>query len=83
MAARYLTEGEAAALYLQRATELEATGHFKDAEALYVEAKEYDLAITMYKKARAFDNMIRLVAKYRRVGFFSCCVPYSSIAHFS
>lgn len=39
----------------------------KDAERLYVDANEPDLAINMYKKAHMFDQMIRLVAKHRRV----------------
>lgn len=67
MAARYLSEAEASALYLQRAGEFETMGHYKDAEKLYLEAREHDLAIDMYKKARQFDHMICLVAKYRRV----------------
>ncbi|BBM98035.1 intraflagellar transport protein 172 [Marchantia polymorpha subsp. ruderalis] len=65
VAARYLSEAEVCALCLQRARELEATGSYKDAEKLFLDAKEPDQAINMYKKAHMFDQMMRLVAKYR------------------
>jgi len=32
---------------------------------MYVAANEKDLAINMYKKAKQYDNMIKLVTKYR------------------
>lgn len=32
---------------------------------MYLIVEEYDLAIAMYKKCAQYDNMIRLVAKYR------------------
>jgi intraflagellar transport protein 172 len=32
---------------------------------MYISANEPDLAINMYKKAKMFDQMIRLVMKYR------------------
>lgn len=67
VAANNLSQPEAAALYLQRARELEAKAHYKDAEKMYIEAQEHDLAITMYTKARQFDHVIQLVSKYRRV----------------
>ena len=66
-----MSEPEAAALYLHRARELEAMAHYKDAEKLYIEAQEHDLAINMYTKARQFDHVIQLVSKYRRVWFLS------------
>ncbi|KAG0608561.1 hypothetical protein M758_8G115000 [Ceratodon purpureus] len=66
VAAHHLSEPEAAALYLQRARELEAMAHYKDAEKLYIEAQEHDLAINMYTKARQFEHVIQLVSKYRR-----------------
>ncbi|CAM6098614.1 unnamed protein product [Calypogeia fissa] len=66
VAARHLSDGEAYALFLQRARELEATKSFRDAEKLYLEAKEPDLAINMYKKAHMFDQMIRLVEMHRK-----------------
>lgn len=38
---------------------------FKEAEKLFITVEVYDLAINMYKKAAQYDNMIRLVSKYR------------------
>lgn len=67
VAAHHLSEPEAAALYLQRAREQEAKMHYKEAEKLYIEAQEHDLAIKMYTKARQFDHVVELVSKYRRV----------------
>lgn len=32
---------------------------------MYLIVEEYDLAIAMYKRCAQYDNMIRLVAKYR------------------
>jgi len=32
---------------------------------MYLVVEEYDMAIAMYKKCAQYDNMIRLVAKYR------------------
>lgn len=61
-----MSEPDAAALYLQRARQLEAVTHYTDAEKLYIEAQEPDLAIDMYNKARKFDHVIQLVSKYRQ-----------------
>ena len=36
------------------------------AERLYTTVNEPDLAIAMYKKARMYDHMVRLVSKYRK-----------------
>jgi intraflagellar transport protein 172 len=32
---------------------------------MYLVVEEFDMAIAMYKKCGQYDNMIRLVAKYR------------------
>lgn len=53
-------------IYTQRAKQLEASNRHKEAEQLYVQVHEYDLAINMYKKAKMFDQMIRLVSLYRK-----------------
>lgn len=71
VAARCLSRPEAAALYLQRAQESELLGQYKDAENLYLEAEEHDLAIKMYRKAHLFDNVIQLVTKYQKVDYIS------------
>ena len=51
---------------MQEARKFEGEGHFKDAEKMYLSANEPDLAINMYKKAKQYDNMIRLVTKFRK-----------------
>lgn len=45
---------------------MEEKGNFKDAEKLYITAKVPDQAIQMYKKASSYDNMIRLISRYRK-----------------
>jgi intraflagellar transport protein 172 len=47
------------------ARKFEGEGHFKEAERMYLSANEPDLAINMYKKAKMYDQMIRLVMKFR------------------
>ena len=60
----YLIFGEF--LCVDQAQRLEAAGKLKEAEKLYIMVSEPDLAINMYKKNRHYDQMIRLVAQYRK-----------------
>lgn len=62
---RHLPESEYTMLYIKEAQKFEGEGSFKHAERMYISANEPDLAINMYKKAKQYDHMIRLVAKYR------------------
>ena len=39
-------------------------GKFREAEKLYISVQESDLAISMYKKQRHYDQMMRLVQQY-------------------
>ncbi|XP_033977130.1 intraflagellar transport protein 172 homolog [Trematomus bernacchii] len=64
LAVTCMTEEEVMALYISRAQELERDLKFKEAERLFATVKQPDLAITMYKKNRMFDDVIRLVAKH-------------------
>ncbi|XP_055005694.1 intraflagellar transport protein 172 homolog [Boleophthalmus pectinirostris] len=64
LAVKCMTEEEVRSLYVTRAQELERENKFKEAERLYAAVKQPDLAITMYKKNRMFDDVIRLVAKH-------------------
>uniref|UniRef100_A0A665WJH3 Intraflagellar transport protein 172 homolog n=1 Tax=Echeneis naucrates TaxID=173247 RepID=A0A665WJH3_ECHNA len=64
LAVKCMSEEEVLALYISRAQELEGDGKFKEAERLFATVKQPDLAITMYKKNRMFDDVIRLVAKH-------------------
>lgn len=54
-------------LYIEQAQRLENLHRYKEAETLYLKANEPDYAINMYKKHHLFDDMIRLVAQYRKV----------------
>ncbi|KAM9703852.1 intraflagellar transport protein 172 homolog [Menidia menidia] len=64
LAVECMTEEEVTALYVSRAQELERDGKFKEAERLFAAVKQPDIAITMYKKNRMFDDVVRLVAKH-------------------
>lgn len=63
---RYLPESEYTMLYVQEARKFEGEGDYKNAERMYLAANEPDLAINIYRKARQYDHMIRLVTKYRK-----------------
>jgi intraflagellar transport protein 172 len=63
---RYLPEGEYTMLYVQEARKFEEEGDYKNAERMYLAANEPDLAINIYRKAKQYDHMIRLVTKYRK-----------------
>ena len=63
---RYLPESEYTLLYVQEARKFEAEGDYKNAERMYLAANEPDLAINIYRKAKQYDHMIRLVTKYRK-----------------
>ena len=65
VSAGYMTEEASAALYLKRAKELEANQRHKEAEKMYLAARQPDDAVDMYRRARKYDQMIRLVRIYR------------------
>lgn len=59
--------GDAVArLFMDQAAQEAMAGNFSAAEALYLVVNQADAAITMYKKARRYDAMVRLVAAHRR-----------------
>uniref|UniRef100_A0A1A8U1D0 Intraflagellar transport protein 172 homolog n=1 Tax=Nothobranchius furzeri TaxID=105023 RepID=A0A1A8U1D0_NOTFU len=64
LAGKCMTEEEVTALYVSKAQDLENDGKLKEAERLFSAVNQADLAITMYKKNRMFDDVIRLVAKH-------------------
>ncbi|XP_023687337.1 intraflagellar transport protein 172 homolog [Paramormyrops kingsleyae] len=66
LALKCMTQEEVTALYISRAQELEKEGKFKEAERLFTAVQEPDLAITMYKKNKMYEDMIRLVEKHHR-----------------
>jgi hypothetical protein len=52
-------------MYIKQAQRMEREGDLRLAERLYLIIDEADLAINMYKKARQYDNMVRLVKSHR------------------
>jgi len=66
IAVTYMPESEVGLLYVTQAKLMESQGKFKDAERLYLTVDEPDLAISMYKKNRQYDDMIRLVNSCRK-----------------
>ncbi|XP_076128236.1 intraflagellar transport protein 172 homolog [Alosa pseudoharengus] len=64
LAVKCMTPQEVSDLYVSRAKELETEGKYKEAERLFSTVDQPDLAITMYKKNKMYDDMIRLVARH-------------------
>ena len=54
--------------YRAKAAEFEGAGKYKDAEKAYLAAgnEDVDKAIAMYKRAKMYDQMVRLVTTYRK-----------------
>jgi len=65
VAQRHLTQEQIVQLFVTQAKTLEGKGDYAAAEQIYTKINEPDKAIVMYKKARDFPNMIRLVSAYR------------------
>ena len=51
-------------LYSGRAKQLEEEGKLKEAERLYLIIEEADMAISMYKRAKRYEAMVKLVATH-------------------
>eukprot|EP00658_Telonema_sp_P-2_P017711 TRINITY_DN16903_c0_g1_i3.p1 TRINITY_DN16903_c0_g1~~TRINITY_DN16903_c0_g1_i3.p1 ORF type:complete len:1394 (-),score=437.87 TRINITY_DN16903_c0_g1_i3:63-4244(-) len=66
VAENFKSPKEVAMLCVGQAQRLEEQGRFREAETLYLRGKEIDDAINMYKKARMYDDMIRLVSTFRK-----------------
>ena len=61
-----MPESEYTMLQLNEAKRFEEEGDYKNAERMYLAANEPDLAIQIYKRAKMYDHMIRLVTKFRK-----------------
>ena len=59
-----MEEGELHQLYNSRAKQLEEEGKLKEAERLYLIMEEPDMAISMYKRAKRYEPMVKLVATH-------------------
>ncbi|POI27903.1 hypothetical protein CIB84_008347, partial [Bambusicola thoracicus] len=66
LAIKCMSQEDVSVLYVTQAQEMEKQGKYKEAERLYITVDEPDLAITMYKKCKMYDEMVRLVAKYHK-----------------
>lgn len=52
-----MNKDEVTVMFVSQAQQLEEQGKFRQAEKLYLFVDEPDLAITMYKKHRQFDQV--------------------------
>ncbi|XP_054675420.1 intraflagellar transport protein 172 homolog isoform X4 [Grus americana] len=66
LAIKCMSQEDVSVLYITQAQEMEKKGKYKEAERLYITVNEPDLAITMYKKCKMYDEMVCLVAKYHK-----------------
>ncbi|MCQ2816330.1 MAG: hypothetical protein MJ252_03590 [archaeon] len=63
---KYLKDEESGKILSTEAERFEKEGRLKEAEKLYIMSDNVDKAITMYKTYKQYENMIRLVAQYRK-----------------
>ncbi|KAH0622981.1 hypothetical protein JD844_025935 [Phrynosoma platyrhinos] len=66
LASKCMRPEDVSVLYITRAQEMEHQGKYKEAERLYITVDEPDLAITMYKKYKKYEEMLRLLARYHK-----------------
>jgi len=66
VAKAHMSPSERTELYITLAQSLETQNKLSDAEQLYLMVNEFDLAINMFKKREEYEQMLRLVSKYRK-----------------
>eukprot|EP01002_Notosolenus_urceolatus_P003783 NODE_19_length_3654_cov_89.288766_g15_i0.p1 GENE.NODE_19_length_3654_cov_89.288766_g15_i0~~NODE_19_length_3654_cov_89.288766_g15_i0.p1 ORF type:complete len:1188 (-),score=541.95 NODE_19_length_3654_cov_89.288766_g15_i0:89-3412(-) len=66
VAKAHMTEEEVKNLYITQAKQMEMAGKYKDAERLYLRVEMSEAAVQMYRKAKKYDDMIRLVSTYHK-----------------
>lgn len=64
LAKNYMTGEAAREMYVNIARSMEGEGKYREAERIYITCDDVDSAISMYKSARQYDSMIRLVKQY-------------------
>nr|CAH8871752.1 unnamed protein product [Trichobilharzia regenti] len=64
LASETMDQTELTDMYLVQAEEYENIGNYKEAERLYLTVKESDRAISMYKRAHQYRDMVRLVKQF-------------------
>jgi hypothetical protein len=62
----YLSEDELHSFYSKRARACEANRQWTDAERAYVAGGEIEMAVSMYKRNKAWMAMLKLVQQHRR-----------------
>ncbi|KAL0220860.1 hypothetical protein RCL1_000714 [Eukaryota sp. TZLM3-RCL] len=65
-ALNYMKEEDVRKLYVDHANNLARNGKSKEAEKLFLTVNQPDLAINMYKVAKDYESMIRLIKAYRK-----------------
>ena len=80
LAMKYIPENEVYELYINRAKQFINKQQYTYAERLYLLLNEIDLAINMYKKFHIYDDMIRLVKKYKNDDILK--ETYQGLAHY-
>jgi len=60
LAMQYLEPNEVTSMYISHAKALEEQGKLREAEKLYVYVSEPDMAISMYKKHRQYDQVRKM-----------------------
>jgi intraflagellar transport protein 172 len=60
LASQYLGSSEVSSMYISHAKSLEEQGKLREAEKLYLFVSEPDMAISMYKKQRQYDQVRRV-----------------------
>ena len=64
LARKLMDPSEAKEMYESIAKSLETDGKYKEAERIYITSDDVDSAISMYKTAKQYEPMIRLVKQY-------------------
>lgn len=65
IAEQYFKADDYRNICLDQAKKLEAQHEYKEAERLYIRINDADSAILMYKKAKSYGDMIRVVTQYK------------------
>lgn len=66
IAAKSMDEKQLNDWIMKQAKDMEGEGKLKDAEKLYLAINDPDLAISMYKSFKQYDQMVRLVSTYHK-----------------
>jgi len=74
LAMQYLEPNEVTSMYISHAKALEEQGKLREAEKLYVYVSEPDMAISMYKKQRQYDQVKKMKLCFILHKIFNHCL---------